>query len=74
MYSTSYIHRCLLLKEKPDIGFANFMTLVDNKVFQEIGFYLEDLPDQMFMDMYQENFTVDQVANIVIDDYKNFVY
>ena len=69
-YIQSYINQCCFTNEIPDQNFINFMNVVELKVKNKIDFYLLDLPDEMYRDMFDEGYTSEQVANLVI---KNFL-
>lgn len=51
-------------------SYLSWLTKVDIKVFKTLQLHIEDLPDELYRDNYDENTTVDDMAKIVIDNNK----
>jgi len=47
-------------------GFINWINEVETIFFKEIGIYLLDVQDELYMDHYDEGYTPKQMAKIVI--------
>lgn len=73
MYTTLCRERCIKEKTVPDEDFLDFMDNVEKIVYDNINIYLLDLSDEDYYMYFDEGYTPEEVATIVIkNNHYNF--
>ena len=68
-YTEAYISRCMNNSEKPDVKFVEFMDKVEKLVMDTLYVRLLDLPDECYHDMFDNNFTPNEVFFIISESF-----
>ena len=69
-YSTNYINSCNNNNIMVDHGFVFWINRIENYVFATINQHLLDLPDEDYMANYENGTSSQDIANIVINNYR----
>jgi len=57
-----------------EIKFLDFITKIDNIVKRELnGLDLLDVPDEDFMQLYDDHYSPDYVARMIVNDYNAMI-
>lgn len=73
LYSTYYIDHCLKNNDVPDGKFIDWINKIESEVINKIHVNLLDLPDQMYMEFFENSKSIEYVSNIVVSDYINCI-
>lgn len=63
--------------DEDTVRFLNWMLQVEKIVYSQIGFTLNDLPDELYGVNFEDGMTSEEMASIVLDDfdkYKKFLF
>ena len=60
-------------KENKNISYFEWLHTVETLVFNKIGLYLEDLPDETFRINFDDGMSTLEMAKIIIDPYDNLI-
>ena len=66
-YSEHYIEGCLKNNYSIDKKFVNWINKVEKKIFDKFEWNLLDLPDEAYMLNFENNTTVNDMYNIIIN-------
>jgi len=66
LYADFYRTYCKKNHMKPDVNFIRFMNCVEKLVKDVFGINLLDLPDENYRVMYNNNHSVEDVAEYVV--------
>lgn len=50
------------------LSYKSWVNEVDSKVFKKLKLHLEDLPDELYRDNYDEGISTDEMAKFVIEN------
>lgn len=57
-----------------DIRFLIWMSLIEQKVYDKIQFTLDEIPDEPYRDMFDEELDYGTVAKNIINKFKSEIY
>lgn len=73
-YSHYYIQNCKNHQDIPNIKFAKWMDKIENIIHKKLNLTLLDLPDEMYYDMFENNYTFEAVANNILKEYSEHIF
>lgn len=60
-------------RENRNISYFEWLNTVETVVFNRIGLYLDDLPDETYRINFDDGMSVQEMAKIVTDPYDNMI-
>lgn len=67
-YSSHYIRYCKTNNITPDIEFIKWINNIEKQINKKIGLKLLDLPDEPYMDMYEDLIIPEEVVDHILGD------
>jgi len=67
-YSTHYIKYCKTNKIIPNDEFIKWINNIEKQINEKIGLKLLDLPDEPYMDMYEDLIIPEEVVDHILRD------
>lgn len=56
-----------------EIKFMHWMSKIEHQIVRTLGVTLLDLPDEAYMMMFEDGYTVDDVVEVIITDFNGFM-
>lgn len=54
------------------IKYCNWLQSIESFVYEQTGLRLLDLSDQLYRDMYDEGYRVEEMVSLVLEDVQSF--